>query len=412
MYSTALSVSLVAVSHGGGDVILATICYTRNGAKKSLLSLTEKITTPSIKMVGPGGTFYTPLFTGNTGNTHDIGKWRYKLSGFKVGDYHAAESRSWINSPPTITGWEFINGYSDLIDGLILRSIAPGIEFTQKLVISDPDGDVGALKTYLTTNYDSGSSWTADQYWQTLSNSNISVINPIHGNPWIRVACNNGEGLSPRLRINATVTDGYDSTTGAKEVTISRHENCLYLVDVDTRYTGEVWRAYGINKLTGIYGKGLPYLMCIGFPNSWADHWVHYRFVRGNVNSVFTRGQFPDLNCWDLDSGTNELRGSAYIHTTADIGSGRKLCNGQNPIDADLKRDPNNTGFQPNFHCWARFGDGFFPYGKFTIVFYYVDNSKIVDVQCCHVSNACTGHGSLPTLGNDTISWLNGEPYT
>lgn len=360
-------------------------------------------------MVGPGGTFYTPLFTGNTGNTRDIGKWRYKLSGFKVGNYHAAESRSWINNPPTITGWVFVD---NIRQDLILRSIAPGIEFALRLIVSDPDQNVWDCDAYLTTNYDGSTSWTRQYDTQQISNSNITVYSGIECSPYIRVVCNNGEGLSPRLRINATVTDGYDTTTGAKEVTISRHENCLYLVDHDTRYTGEVWRAYGINKLTGITGRGTPYLACVGFPNSWAGHWVHYRIVQDTVTGFVIRQRFPDLNFSDLDSGTDSIRGSAYIHTTDEFGSGWRLCNGQNPVDADLKREPGNTGFQPNFHCWAQIGTGFLPYGKFTIVFYYVDNSKIVDVQCCHVSNACTGHGSLPPLSGKRNRWINGDPYT
>lgn len=409
MYSTALSVSLVAVSHGGGDVILVAICYTRNGVKKSLLSLTEKITTPSIKMVGPGGTFYTPLFTGNTGNTRDIGKWRYKLSGFTVGSYHAAESRAWINSPPTITGWVFVdNDHQDLI----LRSIAPGIEFTQRMLVSDPDQYDFQCDAYLTTNYDGGSSWTRQYNTQQISNSNITVYSGIECSPYIRVVCNNGEGLTSKLRINATVTDGYDSTTGAKEVTISRHENCLYLVDRDTRYTGEVWRAYGINKLTGIYGHGLPYLEVVGLPSSWVGKNVYYRIVQDSVTSFVSRDKFPDLNFEGLSSIAYRIDGTVYVNNTDNFGSGVRLCNGQNPVDADLKRDPNNTGFQPNYHGWVHLGTGFLPYGKFTIVFYYVDNSKIVDVQCCHVSNACTGHGSLPILSGKRNSWINGDPYT
>lgn len=412
MYSTALSVSLVAVSHGGGDVILATMCYTRNGVKKSLLSLTEKITTPSIKMVGPGGTFYTPLFTGNTGNTRDIGKWRYKLSGFKVGNYHAAESRSWINTPPSITGWIFVdNDHQDLI----LRSIAPGIEFTQRMIVSDPEQYDFQCDAYLTTNYDGDSSWTYEYDVQQISNSNITVYSGIECSPYINVVCNNGEGLISKLRINAKVTDGYDTTTGAKEITISRHENCLYLINHLTGYTGEVLRAYGISKLTGISGKyATPHLEVIGLPSSWIGKNVYYRIVQYSVTNFMHQNDFPDLNFEGLQypSGSGKINGTAYVRDTDNLASGVRLCNGQNPYDADLKRNSGASGFQPNYHGWAHLGTGFLPYGKFTIVFYYVDNSKIVDVQCCHVSNACTGHGSLPILSGKRVSWMNGNPYT
>ena len=126
---------------------MAKISYTKDGNKKSLLSLTERITTPSIKLVGPGGTFYTPLFN-STAATVDKDRYRYTLSNFKVGNYRAAESRSFINSAPTAT-----------LSASATR--APnGTYVTLTCNAADPDGDTLTDFCYYTKvngTWDSGS---------------------------------------------------------------------------------------------------------------------------------------------------------------------------------------------------------------------------------------------------------------
>ena len=72
---------------------MATICYTKGGNKKSLLSLTEKITTPSIHIQKDGNHWYVPLFSGNKGSVIQSGAYIYTLGEFKVGSYRAAISR-------------------------------------------------------------------------------------------------------------------------------------------------------------------------------------------------------------------------------------------------------------------------------------------------------------------------------
>lgn len=134
------------------------ICYTKDGNKKSLLSLSERITTPSIKIVGTGMvemmtwemhdlggghveyvprfeskpmelTWFVPLFVGNKGSTVDYNRYRYTLSGFKVGNYHAAESRAWINRAPVIR----------LLNYPAKKANGTGITFT--IEYSDEDND-------------------------------------------------------------------------------------------------------------------------------------------------------------------------------------------------------------------------------------------------------------------------------
>ena len=86
----------------------------------------SKITTPSIKIDGQG---YIPLFVGNKGSTVDYNRYRYTLGGLKIGNYHAATSREFINHAPTAT----------------LSASATRVPFrtnvTYTCTASDPDGD-------------------------------------------------------------------------------------------------------------------------------------------------------------------------------------------------------------------------------------------------------------------------------
>ena len=95
-----------------------------NGASYFISS--SKITTPSIKINGQG---YIPLFVGNKGSTVDYNRYRYTLGGLKIGNYHAATSREFINHAPTAT----------------LSASATRVPFrtnvTYTCTASDPDGD-------------------------------------------------------------------------------------------------------------------------------------------------------------------------------------------------------------------------------------------------------------------------------
>ena len=95
-----------------------------NGASYFISS--SKITTPSIKIAGQG---YIPLFVGNKGSTVDYNRYRYTLGGLKIGNYHAATSREFINHAPTAT----------------LSVSATRVPFrtsvTYTCTASDPDGD-------------------------------------------------------------------------------------------------------------------------------------------------------------------------------------------------------------------------------------------------------------------------------
>ena len=68
---------------------MATFKYGSN----SLLTLTSRITTPSIHIQKDGNHWYVPLFSGNKGSVVKSGDYNYTLGGLKVGSYRAAIGR-------------------------------------------------------------------------------------------------------------------------------------------------------------------------------------------------------------------------------------------------------------------------------------------------------------------------------
>ena len=139
----------------------------------------SKITTPSIKIVGTdmvqtiewhtvdlgGGhttnipnrvykpmqtTMYIPLFVGNKGSTVDYNRYRYTLGGLKIGNYHAATSREFINHAPTAT-----------LSASATR-VAQYTDVTLTCTASDPDGDdLTDIRWYEKRNGE----WHSDTGW-------------------------------------------------------------------------------------------------------------------------------------------------------------------------------------------------------------------------------------------------------
>lgn len=69
---------------------MATLSFTAsNGKRYSLLSLPDKLTTPSLKV----GSSYVPCFVGSAESDVTAGEYIYTLSPMKVGDTHAAYKR-------------------------------------------------------------------------------------------------------------------------------------------------------------------------------------------------------------------------------------------------------------------------------------------------------------------------------
>ena len=68
---------------------MATLKFGSN----SLLTLTSRITTPSIHIQKDGNHLYVPLFSGSKGAVVQSGDYNYTLGGLKVGSYRAAIGR-------------------------------------------------------------------------------------------------------------------------------------------------------------------------------------------------------------------------------------------------------------------------------------------------------------------------------
>ena len=212
-----------------------------NGASYFVSS--SKITTPSIKIVGTdmvltieremhdlgGGhieytpypvykpmqtTMYIPLFVGNKGSTVDYNRYRYTLGGLKIGNYHAATSREFINHAPTAT-----------LSASATR-VANGTRVTLTCTASDPDGDsLGNFKWYEKVNGSWGNGGNfgstrvlsysdttreyyvvvTDPYGASVTTNTVSVTwyNPNHA-PYITIG--NTPGSSSDGNINFTIS--------------------------------------------------------------------------------------------------------------------------------------------------------------------------------------------------------------
>lgn len=347
----------------GGGINLAKICYTKDGNKKSLLSLTEKITTPSIKIVGPDGTFYTPLFN-STAATVDKDRYRYTLTNFKVGSYRAAESRAWINNKPIVT--EYYYAYN-------LRWIAPGITFFLGIRATDPDGD--QLTWNWTSSYEKPPSDRHPGWWLEYSVFNAPHVIQVKGNTNIGY-----------VTFYANISDGYESIDSSISVNIT--SLCyLNMIDHMTRYTGsiagfssahssEYW-----NRITGFEDHGgTPFLQFIGFPDDYVGHQVGFVFVKDHVHNHITE-KFPDLY---PDNGWN---GAATI--TLDIWNDTR--------NVMLNGSRHEYDIPGGGHGAIRVGTGYLPYGKYTFCAFLesrTDPGKYY-VYCCHIDNELTGHGSV-----------------
>ena len=178
-----------------------------NGASYFISS--SKITTPRIKIAGQG---YIPLFVGNKGSTVDYNRYRYTLGGLKIGNYHAATSREFINHAPTAT-----------LSASATR-LANGTNVTLMCTASDPDGDrliyawhfrnstgwhVGnggsTLSTYGTDITVDFYVVVSDPYGASVTTNTVSVTwyNPNHA-PYITIG--NTPGSSSYGNINFTIS--------------------------------------------------------------------------------------------------------------------------------------------------------------------------------------------------------------
>lgn len=167
---------------------MATLSFTAsNGKRYSLLSLPDKLTTPSLKV----GSSYVPCFVGSAESEVTSGEYIYTLSPMKVGDTHAAYKRKLSFEK---IGHVYIDVY--------LRSSMVEYGFTkyhahfQRIytningytahanITSTNQGDTGLIPDYSKYYYWNGTyTVTHDVTGETVASGTFSVGETVYSNP-------------------------------------------------------------------------------------------------------------------------------------------------------------------------------------------------------------------------------------
>lgn len=307
---------------------MATICYMKDGNKKSLLSLTEKITTPSIHIQKDGNHWYVPLFSGNKGSVIQSGAYIYTLGEFKVGSYRAAISREIANHSPGIQ----ILSYPSGITGGVIGE-ANSLRFT----VTDIDNDLLTVKIYCTQNNPTPDS--PHNFYQTAIKTyeNVSSGSTISFSGYVPESGANGYSNMGDYILRVEVTDSKGASVSSDYINIHKNadlfESTIFWVDFGTRYIGtysDNGATVTITDISKIRPDGKPFQQFCGFDPSLKGKSLTWDIVK-NGSSVKSRWT---QNCLNIDNNpviVNNIRGDNIDGTTPENHYGVKICEGWVP---------------------------------------------------------------------------------
>ena len=312
---------------------MATICYTKDGNKKSLLSLTEKITTPSIHIQKDGNHWYVPLFSGNKGSVIQSGDYIYTLGEFKVGSYRAAISREVANHRPGIQ----ILSYPSGITGGVIDEVN-SLRFT----VTDIDNDLLTVEIYCTQNNPTpGSPYN---FYQTAIKTykNVSSGSTISFSGYVPESGAHGYANAGDYILSVKVTDSKGATTTSNYINIHKNadlfESVVFWVDFNTRYIGTYSGNGTTITITDTTGSGRPYQQFCGFDPK----------LKGKSLT------------WDVISNGSSIK-SRWVQKCSNIDN--------NPVIVDDIRGDNIDGATPENHYGVKICEGWVPNGEYDLIF-------------------------------------------
>ena len=312
---------------------MATICYTKDGNKKSLLSLTEKITTPSIHIQKDGNHWYVPLFSGNKGSVIQSGDYIYTLGEFKVGSYRAAISREVANHRP---GIQILSYPSGITRGVI------GETNSLRFTVTDIDNDLLTVKIYCTQNNPTpGSPYN---FYETAIKTykNVSSGSTISFSGYVPESGANGYSGAGDYILRVKVTDSKGASVSSDYINIHKNadlfESTVFWVDFNTRYIGTYSDNGSTITITDKTGGGKPYQQFCGFDPK----------LRGKSVT------------WDVISNGSSIK-SRWVQRCSKIDN--------NPVIIDYIKGKNIDGTTPENHYGVKICEGWVPNGEYDLIF-------------------------------------------
>ena len=300
---------------------MATLKFGSN----SLLTLTSRITTPSIHIQKDGNHWYVPLFSGSKGSVIQSGDYNYSLGGLNVGSYRAAIGREVANHSPSIK----ILSYPSGISGGVI-----GETNSLKFTVYDIDNDNLTVTISCLQNSPTPGSPHNFSSIPIKTYNNISDGTQISFSGTVLESNAGGySGLGDYV-LQISVKDSKGGSTLSSRINIAKNadlfESTVFWVDFNTRYLGTYSDNGSTITITDKTGTGTPYQQFCGFNPSLEGKTVSWDVV-SNGSSIKSRWT---QNCSNIDNNpviVNNIRGDNIDNTTPENHYGVKICEGWVP---------------------------------------------------------------------------------